>query len=85
MRKVPLLLQTMHHECGLACLAMVVGRYVKRVDLTTLRRRFPGYAQGLTLKDLAGFAAELGFLTRGLRRSLSSCTSYAHRLCCTGT
>ena len=38
-RRTPLILQTETAECGLACLAMIAGRYGHRVDLPALRQR----------------------------------------------
>ena len=38
-RRTPLVLQTEAAECGLACLAMLAGRYGHRVDLPALRFR----------------------------------------------
>ncbi len=65
--RVPVEVQSLRNECGLACLAMVVGYYDRRTTLWALRRRFAGLCVGVTLKDLAEFAQELGYLARGLR------------------
>jgi len=65
--KVPVILQTESAECGLACLAMVANSYGLVTDIVTLRKRFSVSAQGLTLKQLADMAAELGFSCRALR------------------
>ena len=65
--RVPVELQSLRSECGLACLAMVAGYHDRQTDLWTLRRRFGGQDVGFTLKDLAGIARELGYLARGLR------------------
>ena len=70
LRGVPLALQNKRNECGLACLAMVVGFYDRTVSLADLRRRFPGFEQGATLKDLVECARALGFASRGLRAEL---------------
>ena len=59
LRGVPLALQNKRNECGLACLAMVVGFYDRTVSLADLRRRFPGFEQGATLKDLVECARAL--------------------------
>lgn len=66
-KQVPLELQTLRSECGLACLAMVLGYYDHQIDLATLRRRFAGFNQGISLKDLVGLAQRMGYLARGLR------------------
>jgi ABC-type bacteriocin/lantibiotic exporter with double-glycine peptidase domain len=39
-RRTPLILQTETAECGLACLAMIAGRYGYRVDLPALRQSY---------------------------------------------
>jgi ATP-binding cassette, subfamily B, bacterial CvaB/MchF/RaxB len=39
--RLPLMIQSEATECGLACLAMVAGYHGHRVDLNTLRRRYP--------------------------------------------
>jgi ATP-binding cassette, subfamily B, bacterial CvaB/MchF/RaxB len=39
-RRIPVVLQTEAAECGLACLAMIAGRYGHRVDLPALRQRY---------------------------------------------
>jgi len=64
---VPLEMQNLRSECGLACLAMVLGSYDRRTDLASLRRRFPGLLQGVSLKDLVGVAEGMHFLARGVR------------------
>ena len=66
-KRVPLELQDKRGECGLACLAMVLGYYDQQTDLSSLRRQYVGFDQGVTLKDLAGFAQQSGYLTRGVR------------------
>jgi ATP-binding cassette subfamily B protein RaxB len=62
--------QSVAGECGLACLAMVAGHFGLKVDLHTLRRRFPLSARGLSLKALIGIADQLKFHCRPLRAEL---------------
>ena len=71
-RRLPLVTQTETAECGLACLAMVAGFHGSRIGLPELRRRFNPPAQGITLRQLAALATQLGFLSRPLRVELSA-------------
>src|SRR5215212_3543495 len=57
-------------ECGLACLAMVSSYHGHRIDLNTLRRRYPISLNGVTLRGLIGVAHHLGLLCRPLRFEL---------------
>ena len=66
-RRTPLVLQTEAAECGLACLAMIAGRYGHRVDLAALRQRFSLSIRGTNLRDLVKFAAQIKLATRALR------------------
>lgn len=65
-QRVPLVHQTESSECGLACLAMICGRYGKNVDLIALRQQFNLSARGTTLSGLTGIAEQLGLSSRPL-------------------
>jgi ATP-binding cassette, subfamily B, bacterial CvaB/MchF/RaxB len=69
-RFTPLVLQTEAAECGLACLAMVAGRYGYRSDLPALRQTFSVSQRGTTLHDLVRMASTLRLATRALRAEL---------------
>src|SRR4051812_16417008 len=69
-RRTPLILQTETAECGLACLAMIAGRYGHRVDLPALRQRRNISIRGTTLHDLVRIASGMGLATRALRAEL---------------
>ena len=69
-RRTPLVLQTEAAECGLACLAMIAGRYGHRVDLPALRRRHNLSLRGTTLHDLVRIASSMRLATRALRAEL---------------
>jgi ATP-binding cassette subfamily B protein RaxB len=69
-RRLPLMLQTEATECGLACLAMVAGYHGHRLDLNTLRRRYPVSLKGVTLKALMQLASHLKLSSRPLRFEL---------------
>ena len=70
-RRLPLCLQTEAAECGLASLAMVAGWHGYRVDLATLRQRFPLSIKGVTLAHLMQVAGRLGLASRPLRLELA--------------
>ncbi len=62
-RRLPVILQTEAAECGLACLAMVLGYHGVITDLATLRARHAISLKGMTLTTLAKMAGDekLGF------------------------
>lgn len=62
-RRLPVILQTEAAECGLACLAMVLGYHGVMTDLATLRARHAISLKGMTLATLAKLAEDekLGF------------------------
>lgn len=63
----PMLMQSEAAECGLACLAMVMGHHGYTVDLGTLRRRFPISLRGTTLDAVLSMAERVGLMGRGLQ------------------
>jgi ATP-binding cassette, subfamily B, bacterial CvaB/MchF/RaxB len=69
-RRTPIILQTEMAECGLACLAMIAGRYGHRVDLPALRQRYSVSLRGTTLHDLVRLASSMRLATRALRAEL---------------
>ena len=69
-RNTPLILQTEAAECGLACLAMIAGRYGYRIDLPALRQRCNVSLRGTTLHDLVRIASGTQLATRALRAEL---------------
>ncbi len=68
--RLPMVLQTEAAECGLACLAMIVGYHGSGVGLAELRRRFGMSQKGATLKDLVRAADALRLAARPLRLEL---------------
>ncbi len=62
-RRLPVILQTEAAECGLACLAMVMGYHGVITDLATLRMRHAISLKGISLGSLAKIAQseKLGF------------------------
>ncbi len=69
-RKLPVVLQTEAAECGLACLAMAAAYHGYRIDLASLRRRFPVSLKGTTLASMIDVANRLNLATRPLRLEL---------------
>jgi ATP-binding cassette subfamily B protein RaxB len=65
--RLPLVQQTEATECGLACLAMIAAYYGHKIDLGTLRRRYPVSLRGVTLRNLMSIAKNLQFSCRALR------------------
>jgi ATP-binding cassette subfamily B protein RaxB len=66
-RAVPEIRQSEAAECGLACLAMVLGYHGHDVDLGTLRRRHPTSLNGMTMRGLITMASRMELTTRALR------------------
>lgn len=66
-RKLPMVLQSEAAECGLACLAMVLGHHGQPTELADLRRRFGMSLRGATLKDLVRIADSQKLTARPLR------------------
>ncbi len=69
-RRLPVVLQTEGAECGLACLVMVAAFHGHRMDLASLRRRWPLSLKGTTLASLMEIAHRLRFASRALRLEL---------------
>ena len=67
---LPLIRQAEAAECGLACLAMVASYHGHRIDLNTLRRRYPPSLNGVSLRALIQLASHLHLLARPLRYEL---------------
>lgn len=55
-RRLPIFLQTESAECGLACVAMILGYHGVISDIATLRSRHPTSLKGITLASLAEIA-----------------------------
>src|SRR5215216_6944185 len=64
---LPIVRQTEAAECGLACLAMVSSYHGHRIDLNSLRRRYPVSLKGVTLKALIQLAGQMHLTCRPLR------------------
>lgn len=69
-RKMPVVLQTETAECGLACLAMILGYYGRNSNLFELRNQYGTSARGATLQTLISIAKDCSFITRPLSLEL---------------
>ena len=69
-RRLPVILQAEAAECGMACLAMVLGYYGRHVDLAGLRRRHVLSLKGMTLRNVMDLAGQMNMATRALRVEL---------------
>ena len=67
---LPVIHQTEAAECGLACLAMVASYHGHRIDLNTLRRRYPVSLKGVTLRAVIHVASQLHLSSRAIRFEL---------------
>jgi len=65
--RLPFIRQAEAAECGLACLAMICSYHGHKIDLSTLRRRYPVSLNGVTLRGLIQAASHLGLRCRPLR------------------
>ena len=72
MAKLPIILQTEAAECGLACLAMISWYHGHKIDLNTLRRRYPVSLRGASLRALTQIASHLKLVSRALKFELDS-------------
>jgi ATP-binding cassette subfamily B protein RaxB len=68
--KTPLILQSAASECGLACLAMVLGAVGETWSLGDLRERFSTSSRGTTLRRMLDIATSLSLIARPLRVEL---------------
>lgn len=74
-RSLPMVLQAEAAECGIACLAMVLGYHGRHVDLATLRSRHALSLKGMTLRQLVALASQTGLAARALRLELEDLPS----------
>ncbi|SEV84145.1 ATP-binding cassette, subfamily B, RaxB [Luteibacter sp. 329MFSha] len=68
--RTPIIRQDARNECGLACLAMVLGHHGQHVPLRELRDLSGISSRGATLNDLLQVARNRGLLCRPLRLEL---------------
>jgi ATP-binding cassette subfamily B protein RaxB len=66
-RRVPVVLQSEQADCGLACMAMIVGFHGAETDLRTLRAKFSSSLRGVTVTDLIHIGSRMQLAGRALR------------------
>ena len=75
--RLPVILQTEATECGLACLAMLASYHGHRIDLGSLRLRFPVSRKGATFDGLIRVAAALKLECRPLKLEMEALEALA--------
>lgn len=68
--RLPMVMQTEAAECGLACLAMIIGYHGRPCEIAELRRELSVSLKGVNLKHLVGMAERLGFASRPVHLEL---------------
>ncbi|WP_428374545.1 peptidase domain-containing ABC transporter [Lichenicoccus sp.] len=71
-RRLPIVLQAEAAECGLACLAMVLGYHGRPIDLATFRQRHAVSLKGTTLRTLIQIGETVGLTARPLRLDIEA-------------
>lgn len=66
-KQMPLLRQAEAAECGLACIGMIAGAFGRKLDLPTLRSKFPISLKGATLRDIIEISAQVDLGARAIR------------------
>ena len=74
-RKLPVFLQSEAAECGLTSICMIANYYGYKIDLLSLRRKYPISLKGATLKQLVGIASQLKLAGRPLKVELDQMKS----------
>lgn len=74
-KKIPLILQSEMAECGLACLAMILGFYKYHLSLMQLRRQYKITMRGVTIDQLKNIAQDIGFVAKVLRIDINQFSS----------
>ena len=69
-KRLPVVLQTEVAECGLACLAAVLGYHGYQTDLRTLRQKYSLSLKGANLAHIVRFAHDLNLTSRALRLNM---------------
>ena len=68
--RLPMVMQAEAAECGVACLAMLLGYHGQPFGITELRQRLSVSLKGMNLKHLADMAERVGFAARAVRLEL---------------
>lgn len=70
-KRIPIIRQSEQNECGLACIAMILGHHGQHVSLRDLRKHSDVSSRGASLNDLMDVAGERGLRCRPLRLDLA--------------
>ncbi|ABN61671.1 peptidase domain-containing ABC transporter [Shewanella baltica] len=69
-KKCPIIYQSEHSECGLACLAMISSFYQRKTNLISLRKEFNFSESGMSIRTLCEYAAQIKLGTRPLQADI---------------
>ncbi|MDY7993233.1 peptidase domain-containing ABC transporter [Paenibacillus polymyxa] len=70
-KKVPFIEQMEHSECGLACLAMILGFFGHNISLTELRNQVGAVRAGMSMQQLQEIGSTYHLTSRGYRAKAS--------------
>ncbi|WDE14345.1 peptidase domain-containing ABC transporter [Thalassomonas haliotis] len=71
-KKLPVILQSEAAECGLASICMIANYYGHKVDLFSVRRKYPISLKGATLKQLVNISSQLHMTGRPIKVELEN-------------
>ena len=74
-KKLPLIIQSEMAECGLVCIAMILGYYNHHATLNDMRRHVQSTIKGITLYQLKKISEHFGFITNVLRIEIDQLSS----------
>ena len=74
-KKLPIILQSEAAECGLTCICMISTFHGHKIDLFSLRRKYPISLKGATLKQLVNIASQMKLSGRPLKVELNQLKS----------
>jgi len=69
-QRLPILLQSEVAECGVSCVAMVASYHGHKVNMITMRQRYPVGLRGVTVRQITQIANDLGMNARALKVDL---------------
>lgn len=69
-QKLPVYLQSEVAECGVTCVAMIATYYGHRIDMISMRQRYPAGLQGMTVKQIIEISSDLALKARVLKLDL---------------
>ncbi len=73
-KRIPLIRQAERSECGLTCLAMILGYHGNKIDMASLRTKVGPTPRGASAAKLIQIADELKFNARAFRIELDDLT-----------